>query len=447
MKNSIILADNYFHGLLGIMVKNNQVALLNYNDTSNSTEFNLFSRHKIPKNEKGKWYYKKVMGSRYKEKALQLVLINDEIKLSHPLFDIPILDFKETELGKHGISIHKYNDNAFKLFLRGEINFEVFKSEIKQISNIIISSIENDKSYAFVSGREKISKFLKIIYKDNKELYSSIEPHDLIRFIVEEFIPFDFNMNYLYWREREEYDKKYNNKVGPIGYLSIGRINRFLLPEHPIKSTKTNKVFNKINEGNHGEYYSELFDDVCRYILVKVNEIYSFLHLSRTNNEIIAQNSYKFNQLQKCNLKKVINTNYSVDTYNIVQLNLSKMIGKFPKLNSLEDTLRIKEKKHKEISRFREVIRHIHNDITTGEFNISKRIEKEVNLSLKDMNRGETLSEVSKWCTYLSVPITIIETAAGIPPLLGLLTGTAGTSTTIKSNQLLKKSSWLTLYN
>jgi len=53
------------------------------------------------------------------------------------------------------------------------------------------------------------------------------------------------------------------------------------------------------------------------------------------------------------------------------------------------------------------------------------------------------LGKVSKWPTYISLPVGIIEACFGFPPIAGLTLGFIGTATTLRADVATAQNGWL----
>lgn len=63
----------------------------------------------------------------------------------------------------------------------------------------------------------------------------------------------------------------------------------------------------------------------------------------------------------------------------------------------------------------------------------------------KELSKTDKLDEVSKWTTYLSVPVAVTEIILSAPPVAGISPGIIGTYSTKKSNDIKRKNNWISV--
>lgn len=194
-----------------------------------------------------------------------------------------------------------------------------------------------------------------------------------------------------------------------------------------------NKIFeNKTKDGNmfRNTWPHALKSEVCSYLRI--------LEMSSNNNSTILQDLFTFPMSFDTKL-----ASRELKSYRILKAEYTKSIGSLPHLNNIFDVLRLKESKYKEIQRLNEIIDNIEICLRNGETLALKKSCEEIAKATKELNQGTTYSKISKWISYLSVPVGVLETYLGIPPITGISLGAIGAPTTYTSSKKHENSSWL----
>jgi len=204
------------------------------------------------------------------------------------------------------------------------------------------------------------------------------------------------------------------------------------------------KHVKKMHEKHNYEYPDNYWEGLFAIIMSQyVGTLMKLLEMSSVNNSILMQKEFDFQKITNYKNIRTTNLRETLDSYKIVRLSYEKLITKLPKLESIEDVFRIKESKHKEIKRLREILFLIERSLKHGEQRAIKRANKEITKAVNDLNRGKRLSKVNRWISYLSLPIGIIEASFGMPPVMGILTGVSSSSTAYNANQMVKHNNWI----
>lgn len=130
--------------------------------------------------------------------------------------------------------------------------------------------------------------------------------------------------------------------------------------------------------------------------------------------------------------------------YATIRLECKNIIGTLPRMNSLKDVLELKDKRHKEIFKLRQVLTEFENTVRhSGKRAAIEKVNRDIQLAVKDLNNSSSLfSKIGTWTTMLSVPVTVAEAMLHSPPIIGLPIGLLGTAALVDS-KIKEKNNWV----
>lgn len=180
------------------------------------------------------------------------------------------------------------------------------------------------------------------------------------------------------------------------------------------------------------------------HIVGCIGKLMSIIDFSNQMNAVVMQNEYNSKDNSLINLNG-INDDFSqgLEAYGVLRVSYEKLVSALPRLDKIEDVIRLKEKRSKDINRLKDVITEVESALVEGKSCAINTANKLIEKALKDLNRGLTLQKVSKWTTYSSLPIAAIESYMQMPPLLGISAGMIGTTSTFSLDSIEKKNNWL----
>jgi hypothetical protein len=129
----------------------------------------------------------------------------------------------------------------------------------------------------------------------------------------------------------------------------------------------------------------------------------------------------------------------------MIKIECKNIIGTLPKLNTLHDVIKLKENKHRDIVRLRQVLGDFEMLLRiTNNKDALSRIMRGIQTAKNDLNKGSgAFAEIGKWITILSVPIAIAETLLFNAPLIGLPLGVLGAMSVAGTSLLERKNGWI----
>jgi len=336
-----------------------------------------------------------------KNEVLQMLLIFDEVSFINPIMQYDLSKLQNTGL------IKVFSDDRSL----GYLNYDTIEKDLLLlIKPIIIDRLKGvfKKLYSELELKKKkisYSNFLSVLYD-----YHIINNHEILNPSLQETVIIEMYLSHI------------ENQI----------------------SKRKDAIFareKKVDEHTIGLMVSATY---MGYIQAEIGTLLCLLDMSNTKNGVLMQNDYKFDKIiSSTKLADFKEGKPIIESYKILKLSYQKFISNLPALGNINDVLKLKEKKHKEIKQLQQVLHEIEIDLRSGRVETIKKVDLRVKKVVKDLNRNLTLQKVTNWLTYMSVPITTIETILSLPPVMGFSTGIAGLGATLKSNMTENKNGWL----
>ncbi|MES2110184.1 MAG: hypothetical protein V4577_15610 [Bacteroidota bacterium] len=376
VRNKIILHGNYFDSFLKFSYKEGYAIPAGISIEEYKLEFEDFDFHRVYSN---------------RSEILQMLLIYDEIS-----FIDPVLQFDLSKLQKTGLIKVVVDERAL-----GYLKYEDTEKDIlMQIKPIIIDRLKKDFNNLYSElGLNKFkisySSFLSVLYD-----FHVITNHKTTGLTQIESLIIDKYLAYLENQIIKRGDALYARKRG-------------------------------IDEETIGRMISLTFRGI---IEAEVGTLLCLLDMSSTQNGVLMQDEFKFDKVITASaLPDLKEGTQIIEGYKILKLSYQKLIDTLPALNTIDDVLKLKEKKHKEIKELQQILSEIEIDLRNGRIAAIKNADSRIKKSINDLNRNQKIQKVNRWLTYISIPIGIIETILHLPPIMGFSVGAAGVGTTLRS--------------
>lgn len=178
-------------------------------------------------------------------------------------------------------------------------------------------------------------------------------------------------------------------------------------------------------------------------ITESIGTLIAILDVGNGNDSIVLQSDYKDGDLKE--FKEFNRTLYKEalpESYRLVKMSCEKVLKSLPKLETIEDTLRLKETKRLEIERLKEILFEVDESLKNGYTAGLKNAQEHVEKAVKELNLGKNTEKVSKWTTYMSLPVMAAEMYLNSPPVIGYSVAALGGATTFDSSSRKKLHSW-----
>lgn len=129
------------------------------------------------------------------------------------------------------------------------------------------------------------------------------------------------------------------------------------------------------------------------------------------------------------------------DAFRLFRLTLRDLDGYFPEVHTIEDVLRLREDKR--IKRFRKKISEFSQGLREGDIENLEEMTTAVTQANQVLKKLEPYRKVTKWITYLSLPVTIAEAIFYQVPILGSSLALVGAGSRIKIDYSKLKHDWV----
>lgn len=235
------------------------------------------------------------------------------------------------------------------------------------------------------------------------------------------------------------YDLYIWSKVDTLNFGKLVEENLIMLSFNA--SIFDSKIINQVNfsENIVLNYLYFLFN----WMEVNVDNLLWDINLSYSSDGIILNSEYN---IDKIGINQEEKPSEDVFVYRTLKAELGNLIGALPHADSLEEIFRIKEKYKKDIKRLKIVIDELEEVLKKyGKEKMIIEASSNIAKASKELAKTDKLDKVSKWTTYLSVPVAVTETILSAPPITGISLGVIGTYLTKKSNDIKRKNNWMSV--
>jgi len=237
------------------------------------------------------------------------------------------------------------------------------------------------------------------------------------------------------------YDFVYSLEIDQSPEKSLFIIQNFLgiLSQEEYDHYRRGKQDSYLSRETIEKLYKNMFiTECCNGLRI----LATLLGLSFKEKGILSQNAFEMRG-KKTNKFPELHHKTTLDAYQIVRISFENAIGCLPRLRSIEDVLRLKEKRSRDIKRLRSILNEIESSLREGKKTAIKSAENSIKKAANDLAWGNKIEKVSKWITCLSLPIGIIELLLSIPPATGLATSFVGSALTLQAENIERQNGWL----
>lgn len=393
--SKVLLPESFSEILIGIAEREHLIR--GYKDSQEAITFINDIKEEDPYfNEEEYWqfaYPKKRRNRRKEQQFFQMLFLYDNVLFSDPTFE---LQYDYSELKKiPGITYLEEEKMSKRLYLGNDQKLDF--NFAQYIKPAVIHNVKNNIKSFYRIRDEGLSeyKFASILYD---VVYSSKQ--DLKRII----------------ETNPKFEKAiFLNKL----CYDVKREMRF--PESiPIE----------------GEFYAALIG----LVLQSVEPVLRDFTLNEELDTIILNPAYSVEKLG-ANAGHIEEIS---DAYGTLKVECSKVINRLPEFKSIQDTLDFKETHDTDVKRLSSVIEELLDVLkSSGKAKMIEKAASDVGKAVSEINRGQNLTTVDKWTTFLALPASILEYYYSIPPVASIPLGVYGVSSYLKHQHILKKNNWI----
>lgn len=346
---------------------------------------------------------------RMEAKKSGLIKLNEEKEREY-MESAPSMINLESRLEKKYARWYKTRQKLFQMILLyDEIIIptaapQYYYDELENAGNFTIYSLEDFFHYRPMLEEEHIfyAKYLKpailpVLKKEYKELFPILEKGVSLNSILSNL---------------------YDCVLGITSEMNLSTVLSIEGNKEAFKTASNHRLDSYFTNGiKDKEFYIELFLS----IIPMYEELCWELDISLKNNSYIINSKYELSKIGCDIYSKDIKTQHKA--YEIIKLECSKTIGNLPHMNNLTDVLTLKEKRKTDIKNLREVLNNLETVIKEqGTEKAVIKAANDVQKAAKSLSKGNTLADVGKWLTLISVPVTVAEILYNLPPTSSLIT-------------------------
>lgn len=188
------------------------------------------------------------------------------------------------------------------------------------------------------------------------------------------------------------------------------------IPSKYNKIISTNKEFSDLLQSEHfeklrhmncpdlllekGNYYT----GIAGIIATCYEDLSWQLHISSNNDATIINCCYNLADIGCTDFSE--KANLAGEAYKVLRVECAKMIGTFPEINSIQEVIQIKEKRHNDLKNLRQELSHLEYEIKNGSSKGAVEMAaRDVGKASRAFSKGNTIYNVSKWLSIFTIGI------------------------------------------
>jgi hypothetical protein len=299
-----------------------------------------------------------------------------------------------------------------------------------------IQSDDSTRRYALFLKPMVIPSLLREDERDSRSFESLFTSHEL-RLYYKEVLGIDKGVFY-----SELYDHIFSKSPVENG-SRIHRIFQLINSSSLRDYTILKKLVPEYNLDQES-YLTSRRQDWTAMILSNVGQLMFMIERSMISGSVVLQSRFELNksstdlQTAAAGLRST-----KEPSYGILRFAAEEAIGTLPNLETIDDVLRLKDKRANDIRRLREVLDIVDSALRESKHRALIQARDEVSRASAELTQGNNAARVNKWIGYLSLPVSVLETLFSFPPITGLTLGVFGVGASLHADSRLARSRWL----
>jgi len=297
-----------------------------------------------------------------------------------------------------------------------------------------ISKLTNEYNITYLNMREQES----IFRPDHSSPY--IEP-DFAQYIKPAVIQnIKKGLSQLYKvKDPDVSDLKFASILYDIVYSSMEEADILVEKYGHLLETNALRYDLKCYINNREVRRGELYEMMVSFMVLEVEKVLRDFELVRNEDTVILDPPYAIDKLGVSS-KSISDLS---DIYGTLKIECNKMIPDLPAFNSIQEVFNYKEKNKKQIKRFRQEIDNLEKVLASdGREKMIIQATKDVEKSSKELFKLEK-TKVDTWCTFISLPATILEYYKNLPPVVSIPLSVIGISSFFHKKYVEDKHGWI----
>lgn len=239
------------------------------------------------------------------------------------------------------------------------------------------------------------------------------------------------------------YDNVLLDKKLPHKYGEITKINKQIFD---LMSAAHLKMADEENWPKVLRKERRFFTDVSGWIVAMFEDLCWQLQISSDNDSTIMNCEYQLANIGCESFDGKVES--AIDAYKILRVECGKAMGTLPAVNSIQEVVHLKEKRHHDIHNLRQELSRLEYEIkNSGSISAVEKAASDISKASKALSAGNTVSQVNTWTTRFLLPLGVASLFMQRPEItigLGVVTA-IGQASTIVGDFLSKKNNWLEL--
>jgi hypothetical protein len=193
-------------------------------------------------------------------------------------------------------------------------------------------------------------------------------------------------------------------------------------------------------DDNEGDFHEHFWSDLIRLVTFTLVEL---LESSAMGTAVAIQDLFDVTVAPaSVGLENVAISNHD-DAYALLRIALEDEIGALPQLNTIDDVLRLRDRRQPDIRRLRQVLNEVETHARRGSPAGLIKARQEIAIAARDLTRGETADKVGQWASVLALPLVVAEPLLGIPSVGSAALSIVGGGATLLAQANKRRSTWI----
>ncbi len=239
------------------------------------------------------------------------------------------------------------------------------------------------------------------------------------------------------------YDTVLLRKRLPRKYNYLTKINKQYFDK---RNSDYYEIADALNMPKNLRKEGRFFTDVAGLIITMYEDLCWQLQISSDNESTIMNCEYQLADIGCDSFSGNVKT--ATDAYKVLRVECGKALGSLPEVNSIQEVIRLKEKKRHELHSLRQELSRIEYELrNAGTTSAIEKAAKDISKASKALSYGCSAREVNKWTTRFLLPVSVATLFLQKPEIAigsGAITA-IGQASTVVGDYLLQKNNWLEL--
>ena len=239
------------------------------------------------------------------------------------------------------------------------------------------------------------------------------------------------------------YDFVLSCKALPRKYRYINKINKRLFDE---RNTDYYRIADAMQMPDSLRVPGRFFTDVAATISCMYDELSWQLKISSENEATIMNCEYQLASIGCESFTGEVDS--AMNAYKLLSVECKNAMGTLPEVNSIQEVIKIKEKRQHDLRNLREVLSQLEYEIkNSGSISAINKAAKDISKASKALSVGNRVSQITRWTNRFLLPLSVasifmqnkeVAIASGV-------IGVIGRTATIVGDSISQRNNWIEL--